>query len=71
MNSVQYLIQKTLDHSLRNQNRFLARLRRSMELDDVPQIVLSVIEQQPHLAIGVRQEHPDQVDDVRMLQFTQ
>lgn len=71
VNPVQDLVQQTLDHSLRHEDRLLAGLRRPMELDDVPQIVLGEIEQQPHLPVDVRQEHPDQVDHVRVLQLAQ
>lgn len=69
--SVQDLVQQTLHHTLRHKHRFLAGLCRPMELDNVPQIVFRIVEQQPHLAVRVRQEHPDQVDDVRMLKLAQ
>ena len=34
-----------------------------------PQVVLRVVEQEPHLSVGVRQEHLLQGDDVGMLQL--
>lgn len=71
MDSIQDLIQQTLHHSLRHHDGLLVGLRRSVELDDVPQIVLRVVKQQPHFAVIMGEEHSDQVDDIRMLQLSE
>lgn len=36
-----------------------------------PQVVLSVVEQEPDLAVTVREKHFLQGDDIRMLQLSQ
>ena len=49
MDPVEDLVQQRLDHALVHHDLLLVGLGRAVELDDVPQVVLRVVEQQPHL----------------------
>ena len=51
MNPVENLVQQRLDHALVHHDLLLVGLRRTVELDDVPQVMLRVVEQQPYLAV--------------------
>ena len=57
VDTVQDLIEQTLHHPLVDQQRFLVRLGCSVVLDDVPQVVLRVVEQQPHLSVSVGEKY--------------
>ena len=54
VNTVQDLIEKTFHHSLVHQQRFLVGLGRSVVFDDVPEVILGVVKQQPDLSVSVR-----------------
>ena len=54
VNTVQDLIEKTFHHALVHQERFLVGLGGPVVLDDVPQVVLGVVEQQPDLSVVMR-----------------
>lgn len=71
VDTIQDLVQQTLDHALGYHDGLLVGLGGAMELDDVPQVVLCIVKQQPDLAVHVRQEHADQVDDIGVLQLPQ
>lgn len=71
VNAVQYLIQQTLDHAFRHHDRLFILFGGSVEFDDVPQVVFGIIEQEPNFSVGVWQKYPNQIDHIRMLQFTQ
>lgn len=42
-----------------------------MEFNYVPQVVFSVVKEEPHFSVCVRQEDSDQVDHVDVLKFTE
>ena len=54
VDTVQDLIEKTFHHPLVDQQGLLVGLGRPVVLDDVPQVVLRVVEQQPDLSVSVR-----------------
>ena len=54
VNTIKDLIEQTLHHSLVDQQGLLVRLGRSVVFDDVPEVVLGVVEQQPDLSVSVR-----------------
>ena len=49
VDAVEDLVEERLDHALVDHDLLLVGLGRPVELDDVPQVVLRVVEQQPHL----------------------
>ena len=49
MDPVEDLVEQRLDHALVHHDLLLVGLGSAVELDDVPQVVLRVVEQQPHL----------------------
>ena len=49
VDAVEDLVEERLDHALVDHDLLLVGLGRAVELDDVPQVVLRVVEQQPHL----------------------
>ena len=49
VDAVEDLVEERLDHALVDHDLLLVGLGRPVELDDVPQVVLGVVEQQPHL----------------------
>lgn len=51
VDSVQYLVQKAFNHSLWHSDGFLHSFSRSMEFNDVPQIVLGIVNKEKHLAV--------------------
>lgn len=67
MYAIQDLVEQTLDHALGHCHRLLGSLGCPMELDDVPQVVLGIVEKQPHFSVGVREEDANQVDHVDVL----
>ena len=54
VDTVQDLIEETLHHPLVDQQRFLVRLGGPVVFDDVPEVVLGVVEKQPDLPVSVR-----------------
>ena len=50
---VEDLVEQRLDHALVHHDLLLVGLGSAVELDDVPQVVLRVVEQQPHLEMRV------------------
>ena len=54
VNTIKDLIEQTLHHSLVDQQGLLVRLGRSVVFDDVPEVVLGVVEKQPDLPVSVR-----------------
>lgn len=71
VNAIQDLVEETLDHSLGHCHWLLSRLGCPMEFNYVPQVVFSVVKEEPHFSIRVRQEDSDQVDHVDVLKFTE
>ena len=49
VDAVEDLVEERLDHPLVDHDLLLVGLGRPVELDDVPQVVLGVVKQQPHL----------------------
>ena len=71
MDAVEDLVEEALDHALVDHDLLLAGLGRPVVLDDVPEVVLGVVDEEPDLAVGVREKHPLQVDHVWVLQLPQ
>lgn len=71
VDAIENLVEERLDHALVHHDLLLAGLGRPVVLDDVPEVVLRVVDEQPDLAVRVGEEHPLEVDHVRVLQFTQ
>ena len=57
VDSVEDLVEERLDHALVDHDLLLVGLGRAVELDDVPQVVLRVVEQQPHLNDTMRRSY--------------
>ncbi len=68
---VQDLIQEGLDHSFWNHDWFLRGLRRPVVLDDVPEVMLCKIKEEPDFPIRVGEEDSLEADNVRVLQLTE
>jgi hypothetical protein len=68
---IEDLVEQALDHSFGNHHCSLGSFRGAMELDDVPQVVFSVVEQQPNLPVSMREENSDEVDHVGMFQLAE
>lgn len=63
VDTVKNLEEQALHHALVDDARLPLLLCHSVDLDDVPQIVLGVIEQEPHLALG-GEEHSEKFDHI-------
>ncbi len=70
VNTIKDLVHQAFHHVGVDNRVRLARLWGAMEADDVPEIMLRVIKEEPHFSVTVVEKNPVESYDVGVFKFT-